>query len=161
MASIIERSSNTFRHEDSKLLFEKLMAAYGLHDSWLQEYIKANGGKCPPRIKKVRKEFAGMPGVFLGEDGNYYIDIAVPFDKLTPDWQEANTNMATFVLNMLDKNANLPHEEYFHEIHEFWLTQNEWARGGPLGVPYNELPEEEKAKDRLVFEICFKFFKKI
>ena len=34
------------------------------------------------------------------------------------------------------------------EVHEQWLSRNTWAKDGPLGVSYGELPEEEKQKDR-------------
>ncbi len=132
-----------------------------LHQKWLEEYISSNGGKCPPRIKKVQKEYASMPGVFLGEDGNYCIDIAVSFDKLTPDWQEANKNMAKYVVEMLcETNFGLDNETYCHNIHEYWLKQNSWPREGPLGIPYKELPKEEQAKDQVVFDICYKELRK-
>jgi hypothetical protein len=34
------------------------------------------------------------------------------------------------------------------QVHDQWLSRNSWAKDGPLGVPYSELPEEEKQKDR-------------
>ena len=34
------------------------------------------------------------------------------------------------------------------QVHEQWLSRNTWAKDGPLGVSYDELPEEEKQKDR-------------
>lgn len=41
------------------------------------------------------------------------------------------------------------------QIHEQWLSRNSWAKDGPLGVPYNELPEEEKQKDRDVITAAY------
>ena len=100
-----------------------------------------------------------MKGVFT-ENGEYYINIAVDFEHLTPDWQQANLNMALFVIEMLvNTEFACTEEKYYHEIHQYWLSQNEWARGGPLGLPYNELPEVEKAKDRLIYDICSTQFK--
>jgi hypothetical protein len=39
-------------------------------------------------------------------------------------------------------------EEIASIVHDKWLERNEWAKGGELDVPYEQLPEDEKAKDR-------------
>jgi hypothetical protein len=32
-------------------------------------------------------------------------------------------------------------------IHNAWLSRNEWAKGGNLDVPFDQLPPDERAKD--------------
>jgi hypothetical protein len=41
-------------------------------------------------------------------------------------------------------------ESLASEVHEQWLSRNPWAieQKSKLAVPYSELPEEEKQKDR-------------
>ena len=41
------------------------------------------------------------------------------------------------------------------QVHEQWLSRNSWAKDGPLGVSYAELPEEEKQKDRDVITSAY------
>jgi hypothetical protein len=41
------------------------------------------------------------------------------------------------------------------QVHEQWLSRNSWAKDGPLGASYSELPEEEKQKDRDVITSAY------
>ena len=65
--------------------------------------------------------------------------------------------MAKYVIERLcETGFALDKERYCHNIHEYWLKQNSWAREGPLGVPYKDLSKEEQKKDEEVFDICWK-----
>lgn len=50
-------------------------------------------------------------------------------------------------------------EEMSSVVHEKWLERNDWAKDGELGVSYDQLPEDEKAKDRAQIEVAIQIIK--
>ena len=47
-------------------------------------------------------------------------------------------------------------EEMSSVVHEKWLERNDWAKDGELGVSYDQLPEDEKVKDRAQIEAAIR-----
>jgi hypothetical protein len=133
------------------------LAAAALHNDWLKEFIKSNNNIYTERWKETKAEYASHPSVVIKND-KYMINIAVSYDQLTPDWQESNYNMASFVFKLLKENEKHFEDWFCNLIHEFWLSNNSWAKGGPLGVKYSLLPEIEKNKDKLVYKICKNYY---
>ena len=73
------------------------------------------------------------------------------YAELPPKWQAENKAQAEAAIGLVSKDMsgamdNL--ENLAAQVHEQWLGRNSWAKDGPLGVSYAELPEEEKQKDR-------------
>jgi hypothetical protein len=103
------------------------------HEAWRKQHIKANGDV--PRIKKNSD----------GSEG----DINVPFHKLHPDWQKENVAAGHAALAAVKK---YPHnmEKASEHIHNEWMKRNPKADyNADQHKPYNELPEDEKEKDRV------------
>ena len=54
---------------------------------------------------------------------------------------------------MMDKDARISLEDHEQRssvgsiIHAAWMSRNEWAKGGELDVPFDQLPPAEQAKD--------------
>ena len=76
-------------------------------------------------------------------------DINVPFDKLHPDWQKENLAAGNAAEQAVKK---FPHdiEKASEYIHIKWMERNPKADyNAAQHVPYDELPEDEKEKDRV------------
>lgn len=117
------------------------------HEDWLKEYRAQNGSK--PRIKKTTDP------AFLAR-GIKEVDIAsLSYEGLPTDWQAENKAAAEVavdcVLAAVDQDVAL--DEAFIETasavqHEKWLERNgAWAPENQK-LPYADLSEEEKEKDR-------------
>lgn len=124
------------------------MLASKLHGNWADGYRAgemAKGNENPTRMKDD-----GMGG---------QVDILnTPFEQLPPKWQAENNAQAASAIMLVANDlegamGNI--EGLAAKVHEQWLSRNSWAANGPLGVPYNELPEEEKQKDRDVVEAAY------
>ena len=124
------------------------MLASKLHENWASGYRAgemAKGNENPTRLKDD-----GMGG---------QVDILnTSYDQLPPKWQAENKAQAESAISLVAKDmegamGNI--EGLAAQVHEQWLSRNSWAKDGPLGVPYNELPEEEKQKDRDVVEAAY------
>lgn len=124
------------------------MLASKLHENWASGYRAgemAKGNENPTRMKDD-----GMGG---------QVDILnTSYDQLPPKWQAENKAQAESAISLVAKDmegamGNI--EGLAAQVHEQWLSRNSWAKDGPLGVPYNELPEEEKQKDRDVVQAAY------
>ena len=117
--------------------------ASSAHDEWRQNF-DPTGTK--ERVKKNSD----------GSEGN----INVPFDELHPDWQRENlaagqaaAEAVTEFPNNIEKAA-----EY---IHIEWMKRNPKADyNAAQHVPYDELPEDEKEKDRVHVRTMMKLMRK-
>jgi hypothetical protein len=117
-------------------------AASDLHENWRKEYIAKNGDV--PRYKDT-------------PEGQ--VDINVPYEQVHPMYQEANFKMAHFTMNMIRAFHNEKDRRVLYRlIHDFWLQENAYARGGPLDKPWDELPQVEQDKDVVVFDVCMKHY---
>jgi hypothetical protein len=124
------------------------MLASELHGIWADNYRSgemAKGNESPTRMKDD-----GMGG---------QVDILnTSYAELPEKWQAENKAQAQsasglVAQNMEDAMSNI--EDLAAQVHEQWLSRNSWAKDGPLGVPYNELPEEEKQKDKDVISAAY------
>ena len=124
------------------------MLASKLHENWASGYRAsemAKGNENPTRMKDD-----GMGG---------QVDILnTSFDQLPPKWQAENNAQAASAIMLVANDlegamGNI--EGLAAKVHEQWLSRNSWAANGALGVPYNELPEEEKQKDRDVIVAAY------
>ena len=106
--------------------------ASNAHEEWRKNF-DPTGTK--PRIKKNSD----------GTEG----DINVPFEKLHPDWQKENLaagKAAAQAVQMYPGDI----EKAAEFIHDEWIKRNpkgDW--NAAQHVPYDQLPENEKEKDRV------------
>jgi len=110
--------------------------ASNAHEAWRKEYQEKNGNT--PRIKKNSD----------GSEG----DINVPFHKLHPDWQKENLAAGKAALEAVKKHPD-DREAASEHIHNEWMKRNpkgDW--NASQHVPYKELSDEEKDKDRAHYD---------
>jgi hypothetical protein len=124
------------------------MLASKLHGVWADGFRAgemAKGNENPTRMKDD-----GMGG---------QVDILnTSYSDLPPKWQAENKAQAESAISLVARNmddamGNI--EGLAAQVHEQWLSRNSWAKDGPLGVAYSELPEEEKQKDRDVITAAY------
>lgn len=107
-----------------------------LHEDWRKTRLKEDE-TYEPRWKKVK-------------DKNF------KFVELSADWQFENLEAGKVVAGLVGSKTEITPEEteqIASRIHDEWLKRNSWAYdpnyGNPAqAVPYEELSEEEKEKDR-------------
>jgi hypothetical protein len=124
------------------------MLASKLHGVWADGFRSgemAKGNENPTRMKDD-----GMGG---------QVDILnTSYSDLPPKWQAENKAQAESAISLVARNmgdamGNI--EGLAAQVHEQWLSRNSWAKDGPLGASYSELPEEEKQKDRDVITAAY------
>ncbi len=124
-----------------------------IHQVWLTGHriSEEQAGRDPlaPRMRPI--------------DDASLVNINVPWSALHPDRKKANQRMGLFAITALRAFAltSLTPEQRIEiaaAIHEFWLKENSYARGGPLDKPFAELPEAEAQKDLDVVDIALKVF---
>ena len=106
--------------------------ASSAHEEWRKNY-DPTGTK--PRIKKNSD----------GSEG----DINQPFNKIHPDWQRENLAAGQAALQAVKQFPD-DEEKAAEFIHIQWMKRNPRADyNAAQHVPYEQLPEEEKEKDRV------------
>jgi len=130
-----------------------------LHEDWRKTRLNEDG-TYEPRWKKVKDEnfdFDESSTCRKNEDGTIEIDIANrSFSELSSDWQYENLEAGKIVAQMVGDKTELTDEErdeMASKIHDEWLKRNDWVfdenYGNPAqAVPFADLSEEEKDKDR-------------
>lgn len=126
-----------------------------LHEIW-RSNRKLEDGTFEPRIKKSKDEGWNI------KHGTDEVDIAnCSFAELPSNWQYENLEAARTAIDLVYYSVidfrQLTVEEIemlSSEVHKAWQQRNDWVfdpnYGNPeQAVPYNELSEEEKAKDRV------------
>jgi hypothetical protein len=109
------------------------------HDEWRHNF-DSTGTK--ERIKKNSD----------GTEGN----INVPFDQLHPDWQRENLAAGAAAADAVAKFPN-DIEQAAEHIHVEWMKRNPKADyNAAQHVPYDQLPEDEKEKDRVHVQTMMK-----
>jgi hypothetical protein len=117
--------------------------ASSAHDEWRRNF-DPTGTK--ERIKKNSD----------GSEGN----INVPFDKLHPDWQRENLAAGKAAAEAVIEFPN-DIEKAAEYIHIEWMKRNPKADyNAAQHVPYDELPEDEKEKDRVHVRTMMKLMRK-
>lgn len=126
------------------------VVASELHEDWRKTRLNEDGSY-EPRVKATKDE-----SWIAAHGGTSEVDIAnTTYEDLPADWKAENAAAGEIVateLVILQRNGveTTPEvvEEIASKVHDKWLERNTWASGGELDVPYDQLPEEEKAKDR-------------
>jgi hypothetical protein len=106
--------------------------ASNAHEEWRRNF-DPTGTK--PRVKKNSD----------GTEG----DINVPFEKLHPDWKKENL-AAAHAAHHAVKHFGRDMEKAAEYVHNEWMKRNpkgDW--NAAQHVPYDDLPEDEKEKDRV------------
>lgn len=122
------------------------------HSKWLRARLldaMQKGGEMAPREKTL--------------SGKTF-DIAVNWERLHPLWKsqeaEASKMYITSLLPIyqeLQRERAASMERAASQVHEIWMRQNPWAKDQQpeLFVDYDDLPEDEKEKDRVVARNVF------
>jgi hypothetical protein len=118
------------------------------HEDWRKTRLDADGNY-EPRVKSTKDE------AWIADHGTNQVDIAnSTYDELPSDWQAENgaaADVVVDVMNGADGAIDLTdpdvRSEVGQKIHDAWLSRNEWAKGGTLDVPFNDLPQDEQDKD--------------
>ena len=126
-----------------------------LHEEWRKTRLNEDG-TYEPRIKKSKDE------AWNEDHGTDEVDIAnCTFAELPSNWQYENLEAAKTAINLVfDKTfdgetiSDDELENLASEVHDAWLSRNEWVfdkeYGDPkLSVPYSELSKEEQDKDKV------------
>lgn len=123
-----------------------------LHDRW-RAPRRLNGGGYEPRIKTTTDK------AWARKNGTDQVDIAnTDYKRLPRDWQKENRDSADVAVRLLRdgerRGADLRSEKFMEEageeVHKAWLRRNgEWAPAEQK-LPYRQLSELEKEKDREV-----------
>jgi hypothetical protein len=117
--------------------------ASAAHDEWRRNF-DPTGTK--ERVKKNSD----------GSEGN----INVPFEKLHPDWQRENLAAGRAAAEAVSKFPDNM-EKAAEYIHIEWMKRNPKADyNAAQHVPYDELPEDEKEKDRVHVRTMMKLMRK-
>lgn len=129
--------------------------ASDLHEAW-RANRKLEDGTFEPRIKKSTDE------AWNTKHQTDEVDIAnSSFEQLPRNWQFENLEAARVAINLVydstisgEKMTQEKIEEASSNVHMAWLERNTWVfdpnyGDKSLAVPYEELSEEEKAKDRV------------
>jgi hypothetical protein len=132
-----------------------------LHDEWRKPRYREDSNDYEPRLKNTKDDAWSQ-----AHGGAVEVDIAnTPYEDLPDEWQKENKISAEVAVREVEKamEAGMPLDESFIEIasstlHDKWLERNgSWAPP-EQNVPYSELSEEEKEKDRVIIrkaiEIC-------
>lgn len=129
------------------------------HEDWRKTRMDESGA-FEPRVKTT------SDSAWIEAHGTDQVDIAnTKYGDLPADWQTENKAAAEVVVNILiERNANidLSNEDVRNqtgaEVHDAWLSRNDWAKGGELDVPFVQLTPEEQAKDIAQIEIAQRVF---
>ena len=117
--------------------------ASSAHDEWRRNF-DPTGTK-----ERVKKNSDGTEG-----------NINVPFDQLHPDWQKENLAAGKAAAEAVTKFPD-DIEKAAEYIHIEWMKRNPKADyNAAQHVPYDQLPEEEKEKDRVHVRTMMKLMSK-
>ena len=124
-----------------------------LHEQWRK--TRFHDGIYEPRLITTKDQ------KWIDEHGTDQVDIAnTSFDQLPSDWQKENL-IAGEVAVKLALEPGMTTEEMASGVHDAWLERNgEWAPAEQK-LPYEQLSEEEKAKDREQILMAFDLMDKV
>jgi hypothetical protein len=127
--------------------------ASSLHDDWRKGRLTSGVHGSPGAVYEPRMKPSGL-------DDGLEVDIAQGYEKLTPKWQAENKAAAKVALdavrNEMSSGADLASlgsgaslERLASVVHDEWMKRNPKADyNAAQHVPYEQLPEQEKQKDR-------------
>ena len=122
--------------------------ASALHEDWRKTRLQEDG-TFEPRVKGTKDE------AWITAHGTDQVDIAnTGYTELPADWQAENKAAAEVVVGVMGEAngaidlSDAAQRSYVGgKIHDAWLSRNDWAAGGELDVPFDQLPPAEQAKD--------------
>lgn len=120
-----------------------------LHEEWRKGRLKEDW-TYEPRIKETKDT------EWISKNWTNQVDIAnTKFEDLPSDWKYENLEAAKVAVDLVyekilkwESISPKALEEMSSKVHEERLKRNSWAKWWELDVPYDKLPEVEKAKDR-------------
>lgn len=129
------------------------------HEEWRKTRLD-DEGNFEPRVKETKD------AAWIEANGTDQVDIAnSTFDQLPEDWKAENKAAADVVVGVMvarNGEVNLADEATRNEVggivHDAWLSRNEWAAGGDLDKPFDQLPLDEQAKDISQVEVAQRVF---
>lgn len=133
-----------------------------LHDAWREPRRIEGTNTFEPRIKPAKDE-----AWIASHNGQTEVDIAnTSYEDLPEPWKAENRAAAQSAVNEIKKAeaSGIPLDESFIETasdaqHVEWLERNgSWAEEQQK-LPYSELPESEKEKDRIVIRTALDVYK--
>lgn len=140
---------------------EKIKSLAGeIHEGWRSRRRKEESNDYGQRIKKTKDKNWSE-----SHAGAEDVDIAnTSYEDLPNDWQEENRASAEVSLDEVEKAIayGKPLDESFVEVASSVLHNKRLKRNGiwvPLreqNMPYDELSEEEKEKDRAIIRLAIK-----
>ncbi len=125
------------------------------HEDW-RTSRKFENGLYEPRVKKVKD----------GHGGFIEVDIAnTHFDALPVEWQRNNRAYATLtvaaIMQVEKENGTVDSIERAAAVfHEKWIRFNSGSAAEALHVPFADLPEDEKEKDRRIVRRAFEVYER-
>ena len=130
------------------------------HEDWRKTRLDEATGTFEPRIKETKDN------AWIEANGTDKVDIAnSTYDQLPEDWKAENKAAAEVVIgvmvgrdSVIDLSDQATRVEVGGIIHDAWLARNEWAKGGELDVPFDQLVPEEQAKDISQIEVAQRIF---
>jgi hypothetical protein len=128
------------------------------HGKWRTDYRAQNGDT--PRIKTTTDQ------AWIAGNGTDQVDIAArDFSQLPSDWQKENRLGAEVAVDLVLVGADADRifndafiEEASDPVHAGWLERNGAYASDVQKLPYGELPEEEKEKDRFFVRAAISSF---
>jgi len=113
------------------------------HENWRKGFDPEGSGK-----ERIKKNSDGTQG-----------NINVPFNKLHPDWQKENLAAGKAAYAAVRAHSDM--ERAAEHVHNEWMKRNPKADyNAAQHVPYSQLPESEKEKDREHIRTMRKLLKK-
>lgn len=158
-ADILTRVAQNVSEEDMSLEDQmKLPPQHGLHPSAWKDSIDAHHqwrlgrGIGNPRLKPTGE--TGPDGTEIQEDINR------PYHLLSRKNQLLTSAAIENAYRLCLENPDASIDELASGVHDFWVEQNQWMEGpyatdeqkeqyARLKVPFDQLPEDEKQKDRV------------
>lgn len=123
-----------------------------LHEQWRQSRLDSSTGTFEPRVKGTKD------AAWIEKNKTNQVDIAnTEYKDLPEDWQAENKASAEVAITEVERAKNAVvielNEDFVNKasdtVHQKWLQRNgEWAPAEQK-LPYAELSEEEKEKDRV------------
>lgn len=146
----IEKVKNEMAHELGNLL----------HDQW-RAPRKKDDGTFEPRIKKTNDK-----SWIEDHGGEGEVDIAnTSFGELPEDWQKESRESAKVAMEEVFTKAKYgpQFDDSFIEeasaiVHQKWVERNSDRASEDQNLPYENLSEEEKDKDRAIVREAVRFF---
>ncbi len=159
--------SNAYIFTDEQVMELARLAAADYAAACTGPTIRGRNGEKNLRGSSI-EEVAEANGISVEEAERITVDLSTAtFDELPDHWQQVNIESAKGMIALLPSFAEgetdgvtilktvlkVPdfnvQAKYAAKLHEAWLRlpANAWALGGPLDKPFEELPEEEQAKD--------------